>query len=176
MLEGVPDGSAPVLVPRFTLADGTQLMPLAFIRDVRVVDSGVVTTVTYRQAELDRMGKNAPVADDRIAATPTYKLEPDRITRTDVFTPKAPLDVGEITLEYAGFSRDPQQNGRTTRFGSGTVTAFNVDGLEACTSRPLNHDHAYESDTGPMTALVACTTGPSRVDHAMTIRWSLEFR
>ena len=176
LLEGVPDGSAPVLVPRFTLADGTQLMPLAFIRDVRIVDAASATTITYRQAELDRMGKSAPVADDRIAVTTTYTLEPGRITRTDVFAPKSPLDVGEIRLEYAGFSSEPQQKGTTTHFGNGAVTSFSVEGLQACTSRPLDHDHAYESDTGPMTALVTCTTGPSRVDRALTIRWSLEFR
>ncbi|HEX4566127.1 MAG TPA: hypothetical protein VH138_05820, partial [Vicinamibacterales bacterium] len=147
LLEGVPDGSAPVLVPRFTLADGTQLMPLAFIRDVNVGEAAGVTTVTYRQTELDRLGKSAPMADDRIGVTTTYTLEPGRITRTDVFTPKTPLDVGEIRLEYAGFSSEPQQNGATTRFGSGAVTSFSVEGLRACTSRPLDHDHAYGSDT-----------------------------
>jgi hypothetical protein len=176
LLEGVPDGSAPVLVPRFTLADGTQLMPLAFIRDVRVAEAAGVTTVTYRQTEMDRMGTSAPVADDRITVATTYTLEPGRITRTDVFTPKAPLDVGEVRLEFAGFSGDPRQDGTTTRFGSGAVTSFRVEGLQACASRPLDRDRAYESDTGPMTTLVACTTGPARVDRPTTIRWSLEFR
>jgi hypothetical protein len=176
LLEGVPDGFAPVLVTRFTLADGTQLMPLAFILDVRVADAAGVTTVTYRQAEMDRMGKSAPVADDRIAVATTYTLEAGRIIRTDVFTPKASLDVSEIRLEYAGFSSEPRQIGTTTRFGSGAVTSFGAEGLQACTSRPLDHDHAYESDTGPMTALVACTTGPARIDRAMTIRWTLEFK
>lgn len=176
MLEGVPDGSAPVLVPRFTLADGTVLMPLAFIRDVKVGDAAGLTTVTYRQTELDRMGKSAPVPDDRIAVATTYTLEPARITRSDVFTPRVPIDVTEIRLEYAGFSSAAQQDGTTTRFGNGAVTSFSAEGLQACTSRALDHDHDYESDIRPMTTLVACTAGPTRLDRPMTIRWSLEFK
>ncbi|HEY2435248.1 MAG TPA: hypothetical protein VGI12_21435 [Vicinamibacterales bacterium] len=176
MLEGVPDGGAPILVPRFTLADGAQLMPLAFIRDVKVDDTAAATTVTYRQSEMDRLGKSAPVADDRMAATTTYTLLPHRLVRRDVFTPAAGLDVASIQLEYAGFSREPAQDGLTTRFGAGVVTSFSVNGLERCTARSLDHDRDYASDTGPMTALVVCTTGAVRLEGPLTITWTLEYR
>lgn len=176
MLEGIPDGTAPVLVPRFTLADGSQLMPLAFIRDVTVTDAGDTTTVTFRQGELDRMGKSAPVADDRLAVTTTYTLQPHRIVRRDVFTPKTPLDVVSIQLEYASFSQDPAQDATTTRFGAGAVTSFHVDGLDRCVSRVLNQDHDYESDSGPMTALVVCTTGATRLERPLAMAWTLDYR
>jgi hypothetical protein len=176
VLEGVPDGTAPVLVPRFTLADGAQLMPLAFIRDVTVHDMSGATTVTYRQTEMDRLGKSAPVADDRLAVTTTYTLEPNRITRRDVFTPTTPLDVAAIRLEFASFSSDPRQEGTATRFGDGAVTEFNATGLDRCASRALDRDHAYESDTGPMTALVECTSGQARITGPVTITWSIAFK
>ena len=56
MLEGVADGTKPMLVPQFTLNDGAVLMPLAFIRDAKVDVRGSTTTVTYRQSQMDRMG------------------------------------------------------------------------------------------------------------------------
>jgi hypothetical protein len=176
MLEPIPDGSAPILVPRFTLADGSQLMPLAFIRDVKVDDTPAATTVTYRQSDMDRLGKSAPVADDRLSVTTTYTLQPRRLVRHDVFTPKAGLDVASIQLEYAGFSRQPAQDGLTTRFGAGAVTSFSVTGLDRCTARTLDHDRDYESDTGPMTALVVCTTGPTRLEGPLTVTWTIEYR
>jgi hypothetical protein len=176
MLEGVPDGSAPVLVPRFTLNDGAQLMPLAFIRGIAVQDGDAATTVTYRQTEMDRLGKSAPVPDDRLAVTTTYTLEPNRITRRDIFAPKSPLDVASIRLEYASFSSDPRQEGTTTRFGAGAVTSYSVTGLDRCASRALDRDHAYESDTGPMTALVECTSDTARIAAPLTITWSIAFR
>ena len=175
MLEGVPDGTAPVLVPRFTLKDGAQLMPLAFIRDVKVSDVGSVTTVTYRQNELDRLGGNAPVADDRLAVMTSYTLEPNRIVRKDTFTAKTPLEVTSIRLEFASFSRDPQQNGATTSFRAGAVTSFSVEGLDSCTSRVLDREHDYESDTGPMLSLVTCTSGAGLFDRARTITWVIAY-
>jgi hypothetical protein len=176
VLEGVPDGTAPVLVPRFTLVDGAQLMPLAFIRGVTVRDTPGATTVTYHQTEMDRLGKSTPVADDRLAVATTYTLEPNRITRRDVFTPKTPLAVTAIRLEFASFSSDPQQEGATTHFGAGVVTAFNATGLDRCTSRTLDRDHTYESDTRSMTALVECTSGETRITAPVTITWSIVFR
>jgi hypothetical protein len=176
MLEGVPDGGAPILVPRFTLGDGSQLMPLAFIRGVTVTDSGDVTTVAYRQSEMDRLGKSAPIADDRLAVETTYTLQPNRIVRRDVFTPKAPLDVASIRLEFAGFSRDPVLAGTTTRFGSGAVTSFAVEGLDRCEARTLDHDREYASDAGPMTVLVVCSSGASRVERPLALTWTIAYR
>ena len=72
MLEGVADGTRPLLVPQFTLGDGAVLMPLAFIRDAKVDAQGGTTTVTYRQPQMDRIGKSTPVADDRLTVTTTY--------------------------------------------------------------------------------------------------------
>jgi hypothetical protein len=176
MLEGVPDGTAPVLLPRFTLKDGSQLMPLAFIRDVTVQDTGEAATVAYRQSEMDRIGKSAPIADDRLAVATTYTLRPGRIVRRDVFAPKAALDVTSIQLEFAGFSGVPTQDGTITHFGAGSVTAFSVEGLDRCTVRTLDHDQDYESDSGPMTVLVVCTAGAARLERPLTVTWTLDYR
>src|SRR5262249_55570697 len=55
MLEGVADGGAPLLIPRFTLRDGSVLMPLAFFRDAKVDSKGGTTTVSWHQTEMDRL-------------------------------------------------------------------------------------------------------------------------
>ena len=176
MLEGVPDGTAPVLVPRLTVADGSQLMPLAFIRDVKIATVGRMTTVAYRQTELDRIGRSTPVADDRIGVQTTYTLEPNRIARRDVFMPRAALDISGVRLEFAGFSTDGRLDGTIVRFGSGAVTTFRVEGLGQCELRTLNRNHDYESDTGAMTALVACMAGPMRLERPLTIAWDISYR
>jgi hypothetical protein len=172
----VPDGSKPVLVPQFTLRDGAVLMPLAFIRDAAVDVHGSTTTVTYRQSQMDRMGKAVPVRDDRLSVTTTYTLEPRRLTRRDVFVANRPLDVAAIRVEFAGFSSDPKTSGNTTTFGGGAVTSFQVNGLDGCQARSLDRDHDYESDTGAMTALVTCASGPSTIEGPLTITWSISYR
>src|SRR5258708_13592227 len=103
MLSGVADGTRPLLVPQFSLADGTALMPLAFIQDVKVTHQGRKTTVIYRQSELDRMGGEAPIADDRLSLVSTYVFETGHITRTDVYTPKLPLAIAATRPDFATF-------------------------------------------------------------------------
>jgi hypothetical protein len=151
-------------------------MPLAFIRDATVDVRGSTTILTYRQSEMDRMGGSVPVRDDRLALTTTYTLEPNRLTRQDVFVATEPLDVAGVRVEFAGFSTDPRTSGTTTVFGSGTVTSFHVSGLQTCQARSLDRDPAYESDTGPMTSLVVCSSGPATLNGPLTISWSISYR
>ena len=176
MLEGVPDGTRPLLVPQFTLKDGSVLMPLVFIQDATVDERGSTTTVTYRQSQMDRMGKAEAVGDDRLALTTTYTLEPNRVTRKDVFVPKQPLDVTAIRMEFASFSTNAKTSNDTTVFGSGAVTSFQVNGWDRCQARALDRDHDYESDTGPMTSLVACSSGSATVKAPLTLTWSISYR
>jgi hypothetical protein len=176
MLEGVPDGAKPVLVPQFTLTDGSVLMPLAFIRQATVNVQGSTTTVTYRQSQMDRMGKSMPIGDDRLGVSTTYTLEPGRLTRSDVFVAKQPLDVAAIRMEFASFSSNPKTSGTTIAFGTGAVTSFRVSGLQTCLATALDRDHDYESDTGAMTSLVTCSSGPSTIKGPVTITWSISYR
>jgi hypothetical protein len=176
MLEGVADGTAPVLVPQFTLKDGSVLMPLAFFRDAKIETRGATTTVSYRQPEVDRMGKNVPASDDRLSDEVTYTFEPNRITRKDVFAARAPLDVGAIRMEFATFSTDASLSGHRAAFAGGAVTSFDVTGLNTCDVKALDHDHDYESDTGAMASLVRCTSGSFTLGAPLTISWSISYR
>lgn len=186
MLSGVADGTRPLLLPRFTLADGTQLMPLAYIRDVVVASHGGRTRVTYRQTELDRLGRESPLADDRLAVATTYVFEPTRITRTDVYTPKEPLELKETELDFGTFSRlvdavDPaaraaQKTGRRFDFSDGAIRSFELSGLAGCQAAPIEDDPDFESDEGAMRAKVVCTSGASTVRAPFTVSWTLSFR
>ena len=175
MLSGVADGNKPLLLPRFTLADGSQLMPLAFIRDVAVKVTGERTRITYRQSELDRLGQQAPVADDRLAVATTYVLEPGRITRTDVYTPKAPLELTGTELDFGTFSQLAHSGGSRAQFNDGAVSSFEVSGLEGCQASAIDNDPDFESDEGAMRAKVVCTGGARTVRAPFTISWTLKF-
>lgn len=163
MLSGIADGDNPLMLPRFTLADGSVLMPLAYMRDVKVERQGGKTIVTYRQSELDRMGKEAPVADDRLSLQSTYVFETGRITRTDIYTPKAPLDIAAIRLDFASFKDGP-------------VTEFKASGLASCQADQIDQNPDYESDLGPMNSRVICNDGPRKATEPFTIGWTITYR
>jgi hypothetical protein len=174
MLQGVADEAFPQLLPRLTLADGARLAPLAYAKTVKVEGRGARTTVTYAQDQLDRLGGKAPVADDRVGVSTTYRLEPGRIRRTDVFTPKPGVAIKAVDLAFASFSGQAVTRGGTTTFGAGDVTGFRVEGL-SCSTRALADEPAYRSPTGAMTSLTRCAsaagaTGP------VTVSWEITYR
>jgi hypothetical protein len=179
MLQGVADEAFPQLLPRITLADGTRLAPLAYARDVKVDGQGPRTTVTYGQDQLDRLGGKAPVADDRFSVRTTYVLEPGRIRRTDIFTPKPGVPgqegaVRAVDLAFASFSGQAVTQGGATTFGTGEVTRFTVQGL-SCSTRALADEKAYRSPTGAMTSLTSCT-GAAGAAGPITVSWEINYR
>jgi len=155
MLAGVADGTIPLLVPQFALADGSVLMPLAYFRDVKLEKNAI----SWRQTEMDRMGSSVPLPDDRLSVETSYKFEPGKIVRTDLYTPKAPLDIAGIRMDYAGFGN----------------SRFKAEGLESCQSQTIDKDPDYLSDDGPMTEKTVCTSGRRTVSAPFTIRWTLTY-
>jgi len=176
MLSGVADDENPLLIPRFALADGTTLMPLAYFRDVKVEQSGGRTTITYRQSEMDRMGGDAPAPDNRITLKTTYTYERGLITRTDVYTPASKLQVKGIDMAFGSFSSHPTTHGLTTRFGSGAVEEFSVKGLDRCESAAAAGDKTYQSPNGPMASKVTCTRAAFAFERPLTLSWRLRYR
>ena len=176
LLSGVPDGQEPLLVPRFELADGTALMPLAFFRDIKVDAKGRRTVVTYRQSEMDRMGSNAPIADDRISVRTSYSFEPGTIVRTDVYTPRQGVAVARVILEMASFSEQPITDGFVTRFANGMIRDFQVTGLDACESSAVAGDARYRVSTGAFASKVRCTRRAFTLDQPLTISWRLRYQ
>jgi hypothetical protein len=175
MLAGVADGTRPLLLPQFSLADGSMLMPLAFIRDVTVVTRHDRTTIRYRQSELDRMGTPAPIADDRLSVATTYVLEPGRISRTDEYTPKTALALTGIELDFGSFSELSSATAGEVHFRSGAIRTFKISGLTACRAEAITTDPDFESDDGPMRTKVICTSGAATVHAPFTIRWTLAY-
>jgi len=174
MLQGVADEAFPQLLPRITLADGAQLAPLAYAAHVKVAGQGARTVVSYDQDWLDRLGQKAPVADDRFSVRTTYVLEPGRIGRTDVFTPKPGGAVKAVDLAFASFSGRAVTKGGRTTFGTGEVTGFVVQGL-TCSTQALDDDKTYRSPTGAMSSLTHCTGGAGE-GRPFTVSWTISYR
>ncbi len=176
MLSGVADGSAPLLVPRFSLADGAVLEPLAYFQDGKVTTAGDTTTLTYRQSRMDRLGSSDPVPDDRLGVRVTYVLSPGRITRTEVYTPKAALAIAKVGIEFATHSGAFTQNGGVTRFGQGAVRSFTAEGYESCQTAAVNGDQNYQTPAGPFQSRVRCSRGPLELTAPMTFSWTLTYQ
>jgi hypothetical protein len=176
MLQGSADASFPQLTPRFALTDGSVLMPLAWFRGVTWQRAGSRTIVSWRQDAMDRMGENAPVADKRITVTTRYEFAPGRITRTDTYRAAEPVDLGEVTMEFASFSGDARSvSPGTVAFGAGEVTGFSTSGYDGCTVGAATGKE-YRAPTGAFASLVRCRIGAKRLAAPLTLSWTLQYK
>jgi hypothetical protein len=175
VIESMADGKTPQLVPRFTLANDDVLMPLAFFKNAQVATRGATTSVSVRQDEMDKMGTPSPIKDDRLSVATRFDFRDGEVSRTDIYTPKAPLSIKRIELEFAGFSQIAGTSGTLTRLSGGAATEFKVEGLDGCEASTINNLPDYRSDTGAMTSLIRCQSGAKLLDKPFTISWRLKY-
>jgi len=177
VIAGIADSGAahPQLLPKFRLADGSELIATAFARDLRTASKDGVHHVSWRQDGLTRLGKNLPVKDERIRVETAYALGRGVITRTDTYSAAAPLEVAALTLDFASFSDGATVDGTTVRFREGAVRSFAVTGMPACRAESTGGDEQFRAPYGPMQTLVSCQAGPFTLRQPLTVTWTMRY-
>jgi hypothetical protein len=158
------------------LADGSELMPLSFIRNIQMERRGNALQLKYRLDEMDRLGARGPIKDGRLMLETTWKIDTGIIIRTDRYTPVIPLKVNKIELEYASFSVGGVREGTRVDFGSGEATKFEVGGLTDCKLDSVADNEIYRAPTGQMKTRVSCQSEALTLEKPFTISWTMHYR
>ncbi|QBE63543.1 hypothetical protein [Pseudoduganella lutea] len=177
IVSGIADSGAarPQLLPKFTLADGSELIATAFIQDIQARASGAGQIVSYRQDALTRLGQDLPQKDPRIRVDTEYALMPGAITRTDRYTAVVPVEVADVTLEFASFSRGATAAGTAIGFAEGTVRSFDVKGLASCQALPAGDSPDYRAPYGQMHTVVRCASGAISLREPLVVSWTIRY-
>jgi hypothetical protein len=174
MLQGAADSYFPQLLPRFTLRDGSVLMPLAFFKDVRVTISGDTVEVTWRQSVLDQTRTEMPTPDPRVRMETRYRFSPGRIERRDVLRPAKGVEITSLETVFATFSAKPKEVGAgSIRFDEGQVTDWRSDGYGKCGVDAAD-DPVFRSTTGPFSSVVRCAKRDLGTG-VQELEWSLSY-
>jgi hypothetical protein len=178
VLEAQPDSGHrfPLLMPKFVLDDGSELLATSFAKNVEFQTQGAKATLSYRQDELDRLEGAAPIADARITASTTYDFGPGFIARTDTYRPASPLALRGISLDFATFSQGAVVTGSRVTFASGAIDSFEVEGFETCVLQDIAASELRESTSGPMQTHVRCERGRMQLDGSIVLRWKFTYR
>jgi hypothetical protein len=181
LISGVADsgGSHAQLLPKLTLADGSVLIPAAYIRNIQISDfisNPQTVTLSFEQDMLDKLGQPYPVADARVSLKTTYKFNSGFVKREDVFTVDAPLFVDSLQLEFGSFSKSFKLDGLSTSFDVGLLTNFVTSGFDECTARAtLNHPD-YQAPYGAMSSLIECFKDDFVIRDKLPVSWSFKYR
>ena len=178
VIAGIADSGYkhPQLLPKFKLADGSELIGAAYIKNIRHSGAGKHWRVSYQQDALDRLGDKAPVKDERIALRTEYTFAPGSITRTDTYTPRGTVPVEAVTLDFSSFSSAGVIDGAKVRFGEGSVTGFEVTGLASCTLQATNGSDLHKAPDAPMLSHVSCASPAFSFERPLVIKWVVKYR
>jgi hypothetical protein len=176
VVQGSSDAGFPQLLPRITLADGTQLIPVAYIRNIHTEERGSAMELTYQQTEMDKLGEVGPIKDDRLRVDTTYVLDSGVMKRTDVFTPTVPLENASVMMEFASFGKNASTNGNTVSYSDGAVYEFSVTGLDECHVDDVSNDRLYGAPMGQLNTRAVFTSSGLTLDKPFTISWTLKYR
>jgi hypothetical protein len=146
------------------------------MKDIQAHDVDGGYRVTYHQDALTKLGTNVPVKDPRIAVETEYVLRHGVVTRTDTYTPAAPLDVAGVSLDFASFSSGASVAGADVAFHDGAVRGFAVQGLANCRADDVAGSEAYRAPYGPMATLASCRTGAFTFDKPLRISWTIRYQ
>jgi hypothetical protein len=163
------------LLPKFKLADGTELIGAAYLKNITDKQDGKRYRVRYHQDALDKVGGNAPVKDERIELDTEYTFESGMLTRTDTYTPKTPLKVASLSLDFASFSDGASVKGQQISFKEGKVKSFDTSGLEGCKATPTGGQEPFKANYGAMKTHIRCESKDFMFNTPIVVKWRIVY-
>ncbi|GAB4061651.1 hypothetical protein [Uliginosibacterium sediminicola] len=175
LIQGAADAGFPQLTPRFTLADGSQLIGSAFTRHVLTTQEGNALRLQYRQDALNRLGEREPQADPRLRMESEYRFAPGVISRIDTYTPTTELQNLRIDMEFAGFAERAIATENGFRFEGGEAISFEVEGFTQCSADSVADNALYRAPMGQMKTRIRCKLDVLALAAPLSLRWTLRY-
>ncbi len=123
------------------------------------------------------MGETGTIKDDRLGVITTYTFDSGEImTRTDVYTPSAPLKNVKIDMEFANFGENVTRTDKGFSFAVGEALTFEAEGFTRMSSENVDTSETYRTPMGQMKTLIRCERDEASFAAPITLRWQIRYR
>jgi hypothetical protein len=177
VLEGTPDTTHPYLVPRVVLEDGTELMPVAYIKEIMDEVDGDEFKIIYTQDEVCKLGESYPQKDAIMSSKTIYTITPGIIEREDIFYPQEELSIKEIKMEFATYGKTALQTENKVSFEDSSITdieAFGMVERQVSDIDPKNND--YHTPHGALRTKVEWKSTSKKTKEPISIKWKMSYK
>jgi hypothetical protein len=166
------------LVPRLTLEDGSQIMPISYIQKITEEESGAEYTISYSQEVLCLIGAKGPRPYPGLSSRTIYKFRPGSIEREDIFDNPGGLKIKEYSMVFGTFSGDAVADGNNVRFKKGGVYEMQAFGYEKCELTRVEGSEAreYKTPYGPFQTWLVWKNEGITQDKRFRVKWVLKYR
>lgn len=172
VIEGTPEEVRPTLVPKLTLQDGIEVMPIAYMKDV-VVDEAA-HTISFKQDVCCNLKDEVyPEACEGISCLTTYTFDQNQITRTDTFNLNNTLSALKVELELDTFSTLDKKDTHSVSLNEGSITHFSVIGMDIESITNVVGNYNYDTPHGSHKLNIKCSGTPT--GNTFTTSWSINY-
>lgn len=164
------------LVPRITLDNNTELMPIVYTKKIEESKSENQYTITYHQDELCVLEGNVPQKYEGLKSKTTYSFTSGSITREDVFYPNRDIKAKEIYMEFAAFSEEPLLKDNKVVFNKGDVYEIEAQGFNECTVEKVEENPLYHTSHGALKYRVQWRRTNIAINEPVIFSWTLKYK
>lgn len=176
VLETGANTEHPNLVPKITLDDNTQIMPIVYMKNIEEFKSENQYIITYHQDELCIIRGNIPQKFDGLSSKTTYYFTPGCITREDIFYLNKAVKAKDIYMEFSTFSQNPILIGNKVAFNDGDVYEIEAKGFDECTVEKVDQNELYNTSHGALKYKVQWRKTNVELNSFISIKWILKYK
>ncbi|QUI22205.1 hypothetical protein HZI73_07810 [Vallitalea pronyensis] len=173
VLESPADTFYAQLMPRYTFEDGSELMSLAYMKDITTYQADDYFELTYILENLCQVGDRYPIMDQRGACRIKYVFKSGYIKREEWVTWQESSWI-EIVMEFLCFSNNPtlDEHGFIL-FEDGPIQKFKVSGLDYTGSEVLGLEEVYHTSHKALETKLQFRKQVKNFDRPMKIQWEM---
>lgn len=173
MIEGTPEEIRPMLVPKLTLQDGSQVMPIAYMKDIIVDEAN--HTISFKQDVLCNLKDDIyPEVFEGISCHTLFTFRENEVTREDHFNLNPTLNAVKVQLELDTFSCLDTKDTHCVSLNQGAITHFSVTGLEINEIDEVISNYDYDTPHGSHQLNIKCEGMPDQ--NAFTTSWTICYK
>jgi hypothetical protein len=150
VLETAADTVHPNLIPKIVLKDGTEIMPIAYMKNLIEEKTEEEYCLSYRQDELCRISGEAPEKYEGIRYRGAYCFKSGVISKEDNFYFSEKVEIKEFYMEFATFSEEPNIEYDKITFGKGSISSIEAEGFEEVFIEEIVNNDTYNTPHGPL--------------------------
>jgi hypothetical protein len=176
VLETAADTIHPNLIPKIILNDDTEIMPIAYIKNIWSKEIEGKCYLTYWQDELCNISGNLPEKYEGIIYRGAYCFRSGQVSKEDTFYFSEGTEVKEFYMEFATFSEEPNIEDNKITFGKGSISSIEVNGFEEVLVEKLDNNEFYNTPHGALKYRIQWRKKRVASGNQTAFKWIINYR
>ncbi|MGL1891212.1 MAG: hypothetical protein OCD02_06260 [Spirochaetaceae bacterium] len=169
------NSSHPNLIPKLIFEDGTEVMPLVYINDIKDnldAKNSDEFVVEINVDKLTTLKEESPVPFDGFSATIKYTFKKNNIKSEVVFNNSKSVPC-TVEMEFASFGTNPLITDQNVLYKDSDITNVKTMGFDKCYIKNISADDNYSTPIGGLKSVITWTSSDFK---QLKFSWDIDYK